>query len=708
MKKKIISVILAAAVAAGAIAGIASAVRATTSSAAVMVIQGTEINYGGYYWNESSSYGMVASDATQNIYLNDTETVKAVYVEQGQEVKEGDILLEFDTAQTSIGLEKEKLNKQQIELDIQVAQTNLETLSRLSPYVEPSGGDVIIPDEEPDPDEEDPDEDALKKEMIEIIQASSLSDEIKEALIAVLEKESDADGSSDADAALSKEELQVITDGIGKLQKSGKEEDLKALLTILNGINTDTLRTVIENLWKTSTSDTASESQKKQFRELFDKMDKETAKAVVTAVFDGDALNTEESRQFLIDLISAAAEKDPDLIAELVQNNRSDALDQKLREILGSGNDPSDSDEITAQKVIEYIRNHADSMDEETKKALIELLGGTIADNSAGDAAEDPSTGDGNTSGSESGSTDNAASEAAGSGSETTAFNIATCDFSAVFADYKKITPVQNVLLADSSSGLISSGAQYSASELKQAKVDEQQKLDALQIDLKESELRISQTEEALQEGVIRAKMNGIVKTLQDVNNPPADGSAVMVVSGTKGLYIRSAVSEENLSQLHEGDIVTVTSWQTGNMYEAAVKDISPYPDTSGEFSSDSSESCYPFTAYIDSDAADLQEGEYLQVNMDFSTTSEDAGGGDGFYLYKPFIRDENGQKYVYIRDEAGKLAKQYVTVGTYNGSGYEILSGATENDWFAFPYGSGVKEGVSTREGTLEELYES
>ena len=81
-------------------------------------------------------------------------------------------------------------------------------------------------------------------------------------------------------------------------------------------------------------------------------------------------------------------------------------------------------------------------------------------------------------------------------------------------------------------------------------------------------------------------------------------------------------------------------------------------------------------------------------------------GSGDTLYLWKAFIREEDGEKYVYLRDENGRLKKQVITVGKLSGEGYEILSGVTFEDWLAFPYGKDVKDGAKTKEGSTSELY--
>ncbi|MGN0433039.1 MAG: biotin/lipoyl-binding protein, partial [Bilifractor sp.] len=119
--KKVISVILASVISAGAGYGISRAVQVTTNRGTVTVFNASDLNYGGGYGYDSQTMqGVVTTDASQNIYVTDTEDIKHVYVKQGQAVREGDILLAYDTTKTGLNLEQEKLNNQQIRLNIEV------------------------------------------------------------------------------------------------------------------------------------------------------------------------------------------------------------------------------------------------------------------------------------------------------------------------------------------------------------------------------------------------------------------------------------------------------------------------------------------------------------------------------------------------------------------------------------------------------------
>ena len=137
--KKILAVLLSLVLGCGAIGG---AIYGVTKSRerAVTVIPASEINYGGGNWDYATMVsGYVTSDAAQDIYLSATETVSEVMVVEGQAVHEGDVLMAYDTTTTNMNLEKERLARQQIQLRIDVANKNLETLRRMNPVADGAG-----------------------------------------------------------------------------------------------------------------------------------------------------------------------------------------------------------------------------------------------------------------------------------------------------------------------------------------------------------------------------------------------------------------------------------------------------------------------------------------------------------------------------------------------------------------------------------------
>ena len=177
----------------------------------------------------------------------------------------------------------------------------------------------------------------------------------------------------------------------------------------------------------------------------------------------------------------------------------------------------------------------------------------------------------------------------------------------------------------------------------------------------------------------------------------------IMKVSGGGGFYIEGSISELEKDNLQVGQEVTINDWNTGMTYTGHVTAVGDFPSRNDGWNGigNPNASYYPFTAFVD-ETADLQEGSYASIT--FSTS----GAEHGLYLENPFIRSEQGNFYVYLRGADGKLEKRFISVGkSLWGSYKEVLSGITEEDLIAFPYGKELAEGADTVENDLSVLYE-
>ena len=153
-----------------------------------------------------------------------------------------------------------------------------------------------------------------------------------------------------------------------------------------------------------------------------------------------------------------------------------------------------------------------------------------------------------------------------------------------------------------------------------------------------------------------------------------------------------------DLDTIQVGGTIRCTSWETGEEYEAVVKDISDFPtsESSSEGMSNPNSSYYPIVAYIE-DADGLSTGE--SVSISYSSQSMGTVSEDAIYLQKAYIRTEGRQSYVYKEGKNGRLTKQYIKTGeTIYGQYVEVLSGITMDDNLAFPYGKNVKEGAKVQ----------
>ena len=232
------------------------------------------------------------------------------------------------------------------------------------------------------------------------------------------------------------------------------------------------------------------------------------------------------------------------------------------------------------------------------------------------------------------------------------------------------------------------------ASELVRAIHAKESEVREYDIDIRRKQLELSELQTQLADGVVYAKRSGVIKGLKDMNHVPTDGTPFLTVAGGTGTEEKGTISELLLTTIQKGTKVSVTSYETGSIYDAVVTQIDNFPTNSGEgfYGGNPNVSMYGFTAYIEK-GDDLKQGTYLalsiqQENMDTSS----------IYLSNAFIRDEHGQKYV-MKDVDGKLVKTYIKTGkVYFNMSTEVLSGLADTDYIAFPYGDGAIEGTRTK----------
>ncbi len=241
--------------------------------------------------------------------------------------------------------------------------------------------------------------------------------------------------------------------------------------------------------------------------------------------------------------------------------------------------------------------------------------------------------------------------------------------------------------------------------ELNAMKKEAQEKITSLQMEKKKAELDYETLEYELTNGLVVSKVSGVVKTLNDPDEVTGTNEPVLVVSGGGGFFVTGVLSETELSAMRPGDTVNVMSWESYQNYDAEIISVSEFPYEGNEYyhysQGNSNVSLYPFTAAIHEDAV-LREGEF--VNISYTPRKS---GDSGLYVQKMFIRTENGRSYVFVENSEGLLERRdIVTGGSLWGSYTEVLSGLTEDDRVAFPYGRSVKPGARAKEAAIEALY--
>lgn len=239
----------------------------------------------------------------------------------------------------------------------------------------------------------------------------------------------------------------------------------------------------------------------------------------------------------------------------------------------------------------------------------------------------------------------------------------------------------------------------------------QQKRIATLKLDIQESDINITKLEKKVSRQLITSKLDGTVSTVGDpVTGTNSDGNAFMTIKSGDGFFIRGTVSELMLDQMKEGTVLKCTCYSYyedgAKEFEAEIMEVSDYPVSSssgGYYYGDGNPnvSSYSYTATIPDKSVKVQDGDYVSIML------ADEVSASGIVLSKAFVRTEDGNSYVY-KDDNGVLKKQMVSVGGNVDGGYSVLvtGGITREDKIAFPYSKSTKEGMKTKEGSLEEFY--
>lgn len=245
--------------------------------------------------------------------------------------------------------------------------------------------------------------------------------------------------------------------------------------------------------------------------------------------------------------------------------------------------------------------------------------------------------------------------------------------------------------------------------------------------DASAKQLEIDRQSAAIQNSIVYAPMDGIIKEVNDGTDSSASSddydydydsgsssSNAFISIMAKGDYrVKATASEMNVRSMSEGQAVIVRSRMDETItWTGVISKIDlEHPDNSSDndyyyYSSGESATKYPF--YIDLDSTDdLMLGQHLYVEMDY-------GQGEvkeGIWLDEWYIMQEDDGAYVWAEDSDGRIEKRKVELGEYDEDlmQYQILSGLSESDYIAYPEAR-IKEGMKTThnyEDVMMDMYE-
>lgn len=243
----------------------------------------------------------------------------------------------------------------------------------------------------------------------------------------------------------------------------------------------------------------------------------------------------------------------------------------------------------------------------------------------------------------------------------------------------------------------------YTMSEIKKMIIDEEAKIKSLALDIKVAKSEYKKLKEEIENGTIKSNIDGVIKTVLPIDSEDAKTKPVIVVSGGGGLFTTGRISELNLNKIKVGQKVEIKSYSTEEIVEGTITSISDIPISENNMygMGNSNMSYYPYEVNID-DETILKPDDYVQITPVEENTDKESGQ----YLLSAFILDENGKKFIYVKNENGLLEKRQIQVNGIMDTFTKIKSGITENDRVAFPYGKDVKDGAKTVDASAEDLY--
>lgn len=192
-------------------------------------------------------------------------------------------------------------------------------------------------------------------------------------------------------------------------------------------------------------------------------------------------------------------------------------------------------------------------------------------------------------------------------------------------------------------------------------------------------------TVEALQQQAadmaVTAPVSGVIGyRAAEVGEWASAGQKLLTIVDNSELYVDAQVAEQDIGVLRQGMDLTVSIDSLGESFPGRISYISPALDASTR----------SYTVRIVLSGA----GNALRGGMFARTNVTAAARKDTLFVPKEAVGDENGKKFVYLIDEAGKAKKAYVTLGLSNDTSLELLSGVKEGDQVAVTNISRIRDG--------------
>lgn len=145
-RKRIIIIVIVLAVLAGAGTGTGLYLNYRNDQKTVDVLPMTNVST-TYWGDQTTCSGNIVSDFVQELYPDTTKTISEIFVQEGQEVKVGDPLLQYDRTSLELDVEAKDIAVKQAEVKLDEANRQLKKYQN----TKPSSSNVVIPTRKPTP-----------------------------------------------------------------------------------------------------------------------------------------------------------------------------------------------------------------------------------------------------------------------------------------------------------------------------------------------------------------------------------------------------------------------------------------------------------------------------------------------------------------------------------------------------------------------------
>ena len=592
LKKVIITVVSVIVAIALIVTGIAIAVNGKAANAAVDVEQVANIST-QYWGDQSSTYGTATSDFVQELYPDKEKAISKIFVKEGDTVKIGDTLLQYDTTKLQLTVESKELDEKKKKYELEQAEKELVKLQNTTPYVEP-----VIPDPEPEP--------------------------------------------TPTPVPESKAELyEEITEHSKPFKGTGTEEDPYVFLCTEDAVLTKgfllKLLGVSDPRATPTPTPSPAPSAAPTAEPTAQPSAEPTATPAPTPIPEPTAVPTEAPT--------------PEPSDEPTVSGMAWFKQMTATHTTNTNTANTENNEFTLPDGPFVARFEVHEQDNEN----LPLVKGWQMD---GD-------------------------------------KISAGFFNEIVSETNDIQ-MPDLSYSDPGISYDAGGSSYTAEELQKMSADKKQDIQDLKLDVKQAAHDLEKAKLELENATVKSTVDGVVKSIIDLDTAMSTSSPFLVVSGGDGFYVTASLNESLLGLVHVGDTVMASSWENGQAYTAEIVQISDFPNDNSDYyydgSSNPNSSTYQFTARI-AEADGLKNGMGLDITL--QAASDNAS--NALYLFKAYVRSDDNGKYVLKVGDDNRVHKTYVTTGkTIYNQYVEIKSdNLTENDYVGFPYGTSAIDGA-------------